>query len=140
MARVLIMGCGRTGSLLAQMLDRAGQEVTVIDWNESAFERVGDSYGGRTVTGNALDQDVLRSAGIASADFFVAATSGDNRNIMASQVAQRVFHVPRVIARIKDPDRAEFFHRLGLEVDCRTSAGAQVLLDLADRELSEQLV
>jgi trk system potassium uptake protein TrkA len=134
------MGCGRTGSLLAQMLDRAGQEVTVIDWNESAFERVGDSYGGRTVTGNALDQDVLRSAGIASADFFVAATSGDNRNIMASQVAQRVFHVPRVIARIKDPDRAEFFHRLGLEVDCRTSAGAQVLLDLADRELSEQLV
>jgi trk system potassium uptake protein TrkA len=137
---VLIMGCGRTGGLLADMLDRAGVDVTVVDWNEGAFSHLSDSFGGRTVVGNALDQDVLRAAGIADAGSFVAATGGDNRNIMASEIAQRVFRVPRVIARIKDPDRAEFFHRLGLEVDCRTAAGAHFLLDLVDRELSEEPV
>jgi trk system potassium uptake protein TrkA len=138
MTRVLIMGSGRTGALLAGMLDRAGHSVTVVDWNPSTFEHLDDTFAGRTVIGNALDQDVLRGAGILSADCFVAATGGDNRNIMASEIARRVFRVPRVIARIKDPERAKFFHELGLEVDCRTAAGAELLLDLAERELSEQ--
>ena len=138
MASILIMGCGRTGALLAELLDRAGESVTVVDWDEAAFERLPETFGGRTIVGNALDQDVLRGAGIATVDFFVAATSGDNRNIMASQIAQRVFRVPRVIARIKDPERAGFFHDLGLEVDCRTSEGARFLLEMVDRELSEQ--
>ena len=119
------------------MLDEAGEEATVIDWNPSAFGLLPEAFTGHTVVGNALDQDVLRAAGIESADSFVAATGGDNRNIMASQIAQRVFQVPRVVARIKDPDRAEFFHDLGLEVDCRTAAGARLLLDLVDRELAE---
>ena len=129
---VVIMGSGRTGSLLAAMLDEAQQDVTVIDWDSHAFDRLPDTFSGRTVVGNAVDQDVQRQAGLESADVFVAATSGDNRNVMAGQVAREVFKVPRVIARIKDPDRANIYRKLGLQVDCRTSEGARVLLDLVE--------
>jgi trk system potassium uptake protein TrkA len=127
---IIIMGSGRTGSLLAEMLHRADHEVTVIDWNAGAFSRLPDDFRGRTVLGNAVDQDVLRAAGIDSADVFVAATSGDNRNVMASQIAQRVFRVPKVICRIKDPIRADIYSKLGIDVDCRTTEGTQVILDL----------
>jgi len=126
------MGSGRTGARLAAMLDSAKNEVTVVDFSGSAFARLPDDFGGRTVIGNGVDQDVLRRAGIESADAFVAATSGDNRNIMAAEIARDLFHVPKVIARIKDPNRAQFYSRQGIEVDCRTMAGARILLDLVD--------
>ena len=129
---VVIMGCGRTGSLLATMLTEAGHEIAVIDWSEPAFQRLPDDFEGQTVLGNAVDQDVLVEAGIERADAFVAATSGDNRNVMASEVVQRVFHVPKVVSRIKDPNRAQIFQELGIEVDCRTVEGAEVLLQLID--------
>ena len=132
--RVVIMGCGRTGARLATMLSDAGHEVTIIDWQDSAFSRLPEDFAGATFVGNAVDQDVLRSAGLDSADAFVAATSGDNRNITASQIAQHAFHVPRVISRIKDPSRAEIFSKLGILVDCRTSEGAKVILDIARGE------
>jgi trk system potassium uptake protein TrkA len=128
--RVVIMGSGRTGSRLAAMLDREHHDVAVVDWSTPAFSRLPDEFGGRTVTGNAVDQDVLRRAGIEGADVFVAATSGDNRNIMAAQIARDVFRVPKVIARIKDPNRASFYAARGIQVDCRTIAGARFLLDL----------
>jgi trk system potassium uptake protein TrkA len=128
--RVVIMGSGRTGSLLAEKLDAAQHDVTVIDWNQAAYARLSETFRGRLVTGNAVDQDVLRSAGIESADVFVAATSGDNRNIMAGQIARNIFHVPKVISRIKDPIRAEIYAQLGIEVDCRTIQGAQVILGM----------
>jgi trk system potassium uptake protein len=129
---VVIMGCGRTGSLLATMLTEAGHEISIIDWSESAFQRLPEDFQGQTVLGNAVDQDVLVEAGIERADAFVAATSGDNRNVMASEVVQRVFHVPKVVSRIKDPNRAEIFQDLGIEVDCRTVEGTEVLLELVD--------
>ncbi|HEX6506550.1 MAG TPA: TrkA family potassium uptake protein [Chloroflexota bacterium] len=132
--RVLIMGCGRTGSLLAMMLTDAGHEVTIIDWHEDAFSRLPEDFSGSTFVGNAMDQEVLRAAGIETAEAFVAATSGDNRNIIASQIAQHVFDVPKVVSRIKDPNRAQIFGGLGISVDCRTTEGARVLLDLARRE------
>lgn len=138
--RVIIMGCGRTGSRLAGMLDRAGHQITVVDWNPGAFSRLPDQYGGGTIVGNGVDQDVLRRAGLAEADAFVAATGGDNRNVVASEIAKMVFQVPRVIARIKDPDRAHYFNQLGMRVDCRTEAGARALLEIAERELSQQAV
>jgi trk system potassium uptake protein len=127
---VVIMGCGRTGSLLATMLAEAGHNVSVVDWLDASFNRLPDDFPGQTIVGNAVDQDILIEAGIRSADAFVAATSGDNRNIMASEVVQTVFHVPRVISRIKDPNRAEIYHALGIEVDCRTVEGTEVLLEL----------
>lgn len=130
--RVVIMGSGRTGSRLASLLDEAGQDVTVIDWNAAQFARLPDAFSGDVIQGNGVDQDVLREAGIEGADVFIAATSGDNRNIMASQIAQQVFHVPKVISRIKDPDRAELYASLGIEVDCRTKEGAKILLDLIE--------
>jgi trk system potassium uptake protein TrkA len=112
------------------MLDEAGHDVTVVDWSQRAFSRLGEAFGGRTVLGNGVDQDVLKEAGVESADAFVAGTSGDNRNIMAGQIAHEVFHVPRVIGRIKDPNRASFFSRRGLLVDCRTTEGSEVLLEM----------
>jgi trk system potassium uptake protein len=110
------------------MLADAGHEVTIIDWMPSAFGRLPDDYSGRTVAGNAVDQDTLRRAGIESADVFVSATSGDNRNIMAAEIAQKVFHVPKVIARIKDPSRARIYSQMGIQVDCRTTEGAEIIL------------
>src|SRR5579884_1032568 len=128
------MGCGRTGSRLAAMLSAEHHEVVVIDWRESAFQRLPEDFPGQTVLGNAVDQHVLREAGIASADVFIAATSGDNRNIMASEVARTVFGVQRVISRVKDPNRASLFSSLGIEVDCRTTQGARAILQRIGQE------
>src|SRR5579872_6425101 len=122
--RIIIVGCGRVGSRTAEMLSSDGHEVTVVDWQEGAFTRLGETFTGRTVRGNAIEHDTLRQAGADSADVFVAATGGDNRNIMTSQMAKKMFEVPKVIARIKDPERASVYWELGLEVECRTIAGA----------------
>jgi trk system potassium uptake protein len=128
--RVVIMGSGRTGSRLARKLAREGHSVAVIDWNEDAFERLGEEFDGDTILGNAIDGEILRQAGIEQADVFVAATSGDNRNIMASEVARDCFRVPRVISRVKDPNRAHLFSGMGIRVDCRTTEGANALLEM----------
>lgn len=136
--RVVIMGSGRTGSLLARLLTDAGHDVTIIDWQESAFDRLPEDFPGETVLGNGVDQETLTLAGLESADVFVAATSGDNRNIMASEIALNVFHVPRVISRVKDPNRAGIFSKLGIEVDCRTTAGVEAILsEVGEEELLE---
>jgi trk system potassium uptake protein TrkA len=127
---VVIMGSGRTGSRLARKLAREGHHVAVIDWEEDAFQRLGEEFEGDTIVGNAIDGEVLRQAGIEAADVFVAATSGDNRNIMASEVARDRFHVPRVICRVKDPNRARLFGAMGIRVDCRTIEGANALLEM----------
>jgi trk system potassium uptake protein TrkA len=126
---VVIVGCGRVGSLTAEMLDKDGHDVTVIDWNERAFSRLPEDFGGRTLMGNAIEQDTLKAAGVDRADAFLAATSGDNRNIMTSEIAQAIFNVPKVIARIKDPVRASIYGELGIQVDCRTLEGAVSILD-----------
>lgn len=113
--KVVIMGCGRVGGALATKLDEENHEVTILDLNEYQFQRfLPESFGGRKITGNAVDQDVLRRAGIEEADAFVALTQGDNRNITASQVAKHIFDVQRVVCRIKDPIREEMYNELGL--------------------------
>lgn len=130
------MGSGRTGSRLAGLLSRAGEDVTVIDWDEQALERLPEDFAGQALIGNAIDQDVLREAGIEQADVFVAATSGDNRNIMASEIAKNVYRVPRVVCRVKDPIRADIFRGLGITVDCRTTAGADAILGMIGESAS----
>jgi trk system potassium uptake protein TrkA len=112
------------------MLDEAGHDVAIIDWSESAFDRLSEEFRGRTILGNAIDADVLREAGVDQADVFVAATSGDNRNIMASEVVREEFRVPRVVCRVKDPNRARIFSQMGIRVDCRTTEGASAILDI----------
>ena len=121
---VIIMGCGRVGARLAQMMDASGHEVVILDTKASAFSRLGSDFGGTTILGNGIDQEVLKRAGIERADAFVAATQGDNRNIMASQIAQHLFGVKRVVTRIYDPLRSTTFTELGLRAISPTIIGA----------------
>lgn len=118
------MGCGRVGARLALMMGAAGHDVTILDVKGSAFSRLGSDFPGTTILGNGIDQEVLRRAGIERADAFVAATQGDNRNIMASQIAQHVFGVKRVVTRIYDPLRSDTFAELGLRAVSPTIIGA----------------
>ncbi|HEY3501526.1 MAG TPA: TrkA family potassium uptake protein [Actinocatenispora sp.] len=111
---VVIMGCGRVGSTLAQSLEARGHSVAVIDHNPDAFRRLGDDFGGITVTGTGFDQQVLVEAGIERADAFAAVSSGDNSNIIAARVARETFSVGNVVARIYDSRRAEVYERLGI--------------------------
>lgn len=129
---VVIMGCGRIGSRLATMLDAEGHRVSIIDLNPDAFARLSPDFGGRTTVGTGLDEDVLKSAGIEEADAFVAVTTGDNRNIMASQIAKHVFNVPEVLCRIYDPVREDTYHTLGLDTVCPTT--------MISNHIREQLV
>lgn len=110
---VVIMGCGRAGSVLARELDKEGHEVAVIDKDPIAFRVLGD-FKGKTVTGIGFDRDVLIKAGIERADAFIAVSSGDNSNIVSSRVAKTTFRVPKVITRIYDPRRAEIYRGMGI--------------------------
>ena len=124
------MGCGRVGARLAKALDDDGHDVTVLDLNAYQFTRfLPETFGGKKITGNGVDEDVLRRAGIEQADAFVAATQGDNRNVMAAQVAKHVFGVPRVVCRIYDPIREEMYRDLGLRTISPTKVGASLLLE-----------
>jgi trk system potassium uptake protein TrkA len=111
---VVIMGCGRLGSTLAQKLDGRGHSVAVIDQNADAFRRLPAEFGGATVTGIGFDRDVLREAGIERADAFAAVSSGDNSNIISARLARETFGVSRVVARIYDARRALVYERLGI--------------------------
>ncbi|WP_122982507.1 potassium channel family protein [Actinoplanes teichomyceticus] len=111
---VVIMGCGRLGSTLAQSLDARGHQVAVIDRDAEAFRRLGSDFGGITVNGIGFDRDVLRAAGIERADAFAAVSSGDNSNIISARLARETFGVHRVVARIYDAKRAQVYERLGI--------------------------
>jgi trk system potassium uptake protein len=137
---VIIMGCGRVGARLAQQLVSAGHEVLVMDMVPSAFERLGRDFPGSTLVGNGIDHDDLVRAGIERADAFAAVTQGDNRNIMASQIAKHVFKVPRVVTRIYDPIRQDTFKSLGLDAISPTVIGAQVFYAMLTGEESPEKV
>jgi|SRR5579864_3506326 trk system potassium uptake protein len=123
--KIVIVGCGRVGAMAATSLSRAGHEVTIIDINPKAFERLSSDFNGEMVLGNGIDEDVLRRAGIEKADGFASLTNGDNRNIMAAQIAREIFNVPRVITRIYDPMRDDVFSELGLKTVSPTLSGAR---------------
>ena len=126
---IIIMGCGRVGARVAQMLTTAGHEVTIMDVMSSAFTRLGADFKGTTVLGDATDQEVLKRAGIERADAFLAATQGDNRNIMASQIAKHIFGVKRVVTRIYDPLRSDTFTALGLQAISPTIIGSNAFYE-----------
>ena len=127
--KIVILGCGRVGALLATMLDRDGHTVSVIDQVNASFQRLPGEFGGSEFVGNGVDEEVLLRAGIKEADAFIAVTNGDNRNIMASQMARDIFKVKQVICRIYDPIREETYRTLGLDTFCPTVIGAQRLFD-----------
>lgn len=121
------MGCGRVGSRLAGALASAGHSVTILDTNTYSFRRLPADFNGTALVGSGIDEGTLQKAGIEEADAFVALTQGDNRNIMASQIAKHVFNVRRVICRLYDPIRQELYQTLGLETFSPTTLFAQML-------------
>ena len=126
---IVILGCGRVGARLATMMDREGHSISVIDYSSEAFRRLEPNFSGSTMVGNGVDEEVLIRAGIKEADAFVAVTNGDNRNIMASQIAKEIFNIKKVVCRIYDPIRQSTYNDLGLETICPTIVGAQMLFD-----------
>jgi trk system potassium uptake protein len=135
--RVVIMGCGRVGARVAGLLDHSGNEISVIDTDSRSFRRLPAGFGGETVIGTGIDEDVLRKAGIEDAEAFIAVTNGDNRNIMAAQVARLIFEVPQVICRIYDPVREDTYRRLGLTTVCPTTTISAIILDHVMRATSD---
>ena len=131
--KIVILGCGRVGAVLAGMLDQHGDTVSIIDQSGDAFQRLSADFNGNLIIGNGVDEDVLVRSGIKEADVFIALTNGDNRNIMASQIARDIFKVPKVMCRIYDPIREETYRALGLETVCPTKIGAQMFFEAALR-------
>ena len=127
---VIIMGCGRVGARLAGILDTEGHKVTILDVDPYSFRRIPPDFGGMALIGSGIDEDALKKAGIEGANIFVAVTQGDNRNVMAAQIAKHIFNVPRVICRIYDPIREEMYRELGLETISPTKIGADLLREV----------
>jgi len=125
--KVVIMGCGRVGARLATLLDAEGHLVTVLDTDTYSFRRLPPIFNGTALLGDGTDEESLRKAGIEEADAFVAVTQGDNRNVMAAQIAKHIFNVPKVICRIYDPLRRELYNTLGIEAFSPTTIFAQML-------------
>jgi trk system potassium uptake protein TrkA len=119
--KIVIVGCGRVGSTLAENLDAAGHEVIVFDVRTAAFDRLPETFKGAAIRGDGTDEEVLRLSGAEGADIFLSLTEGDNRNVMAAQVATESFAIPQVIAKINDPVRAAAYAELGLVTLCRTN-------------------
>ena len=109
-----IMGSGRVASELGTLLDQEGHKVTLLDFELSMFDKLPANFKGRTLAGDATDEEFLRKAGLQGADAFIALTRDDDRNAMAAQIAKHIFGVPKVICRIYDPPREEFYKTLGL--------------------------
>jgi trk/ktr system potassium uptake protein len=122
------MGCGRVGILLTQELSKQGHEVTVIDKNPAAFSRLPPGFEARTIVGLGFDREVLEDAGIKEADAFLAVSSGDNSNIVSARVARETYHVPKVIARIYDPMRADIYERLNIPTVSTTRWGVKQMI------------
>ncbi len=126
---VIIVGCGRVGSELAKLLSGEGHNVVVIDKNPSAFDRLGGTFNGLTLVGNGFSLSLLKQAGIEKADAFCAVTNGDNTNLVSAQAAKKIFKVPKVIARVYDPQRAHIYKALGLDIISGTMLFAAMLRD-----------
>jgi trk system potassium uptake protein TrkA len=131
---ILIVGAGRVGSSLARTLLKDGHEVSCLDEDPESHSRLEigldeswEDSGGRFTVGTALEVEALTAAGIENADVFVASTDGDNTNIVIAQIAKRRFQVPKVIARILDPYRAEWYEQQGVHTICPTKVAIEML-------------
>ncbi|MGH2957557.1 MAG: potassium channel family protein [Solirubrobacterales bacterium] len=131
---VLVVGCGRVGSSVARTMLKEGHEVSCLDEDPEAHARLEvnldkswEDSGGSFTVGTALEIEALEAAGIEGADAFIASTDGDNTNVIISQIAQRRFNVPKVVARILDPLRAEWYEKQGVHTICPTRVAIEML-------------
>lgn len=125
---IVIVGCGRLGSYLANHLSRNGHSIVVIDSRETAFDNLNEDFSGFRMEGDATEFSVLKESKMDRADLVIAATRGDNLNIMVAQIAQKIFHAPRVMARVFDLRREEIYRLMGIETVSPTSLAAKELL------------
>jgi trk system potassium uptake protein TrkA len=128
--RIIIIGCGRLGGALCDTLSQQGHEVAVIDRDPQAFDRLEHFFQGETVVGAGIEREVLLKAGIEKADGLAAVTSSDEVNIVAARLARQVFRVPRVVARLYDPRKAEVYRRLGLATISHVTWGVSRIVEL----------
>jgi trk system potassium uptake protein TrkA len=128
--KIIIVGCGRIGSGLAQALDKAGHEVYVIDSNPAAFGNLNPAFKGKTVEGIGFDRDVLLKARIDRADAVAAVTSSDESNAVIAQLAREAYRVPKVVARMYDRQKADIYRRLGVLTLSSTTWGIRRAMDL----------
>lgn len=129
--KIVIVGSGRVGASIAEAYDRDGHDVVIIDISTRAFERLPSTFGGEAIRGNGTDEDVLRRAGAEDADVFLALTEGDNRNVMAAQLALEELGAHKVVAKINDPVRARAYAELGIATLCRTG----LMMDAVNQHL-----
>jgi trk system potassium uptake protein len=108
------MGCGRVGAELTVQLSKAGHSVAIVDKRRTAFDRLPPGFEARKIVGLGFDRETLEEAGIKEADAFIAVSNGDNSNIVSARIAREHYHVPKVVARIYDPRRAEIYERLNI--------------------------
>ena len=139
---IVIVGCGRVGAFLAGQLDKSGHAVSIIDLDRAAFAHLPQGFGGATYLGNGTDLDVLRTAGIEKADALFTLTQGDNRNLMAAQIARQIFGVKRVIAKVNDPVRADLYRSHGISTVSRTTILGTLLeaMLMGDAEVGKMLI
>jgi trk system potassium uptake protein TrkA len=132
--RIVIMGCGRVGAALATRLEHEGHEVVVLDTDPYAFRRLPSDFKGERLVGSGFDHHTLETAGITTADAFLSLTQGDNRNLLAAQMAKHLFGVAIVVARVYDPFRGEIFANLGLRTFSPTNIGAEMAYEALTRD------
>jgi len=123
--QIIVAGCGKVGSQFARIMSGEGHEVSVIDSSAENFKLLGEGFHGMTVLGVPIDEDILKEAGIESADGFAAVTPDDNINMMACQIAKEIFRVPRIFARIQDPIKEQVFYQFGVHTVCPTNMAVQ---------------
>ena len=137
--KVIIVGCGRVGSTLAVRMSAEGHDIAIIDKREEAFQRfIPTAFAGTKLRGSGFDREILEQAGITEADAFVSVTNGDNSNVVSARVAREFFKVPRVIARIYDPRRADIYRRLGIETVASVTWAVGRIRTLLDRSPYEE--
>jgi len=135
--KVIIAGCGRVGTQMAEMLSMDGHDVVVVDNDRESFRRLSKLYSGALVEGMAFDEETLIHAGIEQADAFAAVTNFDNTNLMAAEVATQIFRVPRVVSRLYNPDKEQTFAALNIDYVCGTTCMAE---DIMERLVSPKLI
>jgi len=138
--KIIVMGCGRVGTQVCLLMEADGHDVTVIDSDAAALERLGPAFKGRRIKGVGFDRKVLIEAGIEQSDAFTATSSSDNVNIVAARIARNIFRVPHVVARLYDPRRAEIYRRLGLLTISSTSLGAERIRELLTHAEMEPVI
>ncbi len=128
--KIIVMGCGRVGEQFARLMDSEGHDVTVVDTDETALEKMRQGFGGKVIVGVGFDRQILIEAGIERAEAFAATSNSDNANIIAARIARNIFHVPKVVASLYDPRRAEIYRRLGLLTFSSTALGVERVREL----------